>query len=56
VIRPVSELSQHADKISVGNMELPEFKENTRDEIGVLGNSFNRMRRSLQYALKMLDE
>jgi len=56
IIKPVTRMSEHADKISTGDMSLPEFEENQKDEIGVLASSFNRMRRSLQQAMKMLNE
>lgn len=55
VIRPVTRLSGLADRVSLGEMEAPEFKLGGRDEIGVLAASFTRMRRSLEQAMKMLD-
>jgi protein-histidine pros-kinase len=36
-------------------MDAPEFAERGRDEIASLGASFNRMRRSLANALKLLE-
>jgi protein-histidine pros-kinase len=56
IIKPVTRMSEHADKISTGDMSLPELDEHQKDEIGVLASSFNRMRRSLQQAMKMLNE
>lgn len=56
VIRPISRLSRLADQISTGQMDLPEFDDKGKDEIAVLGGSFNRMRRSLHQAMKMLGE
>jgi protein-histidine pros-kinase len=55
VIRPVSQLSKLADRVSLGELDAPEFKARARDEIGVLSDSFSRMRRSLVHAMKMLD-
>ena len=56
VIRPVTQLSQLADQVSQGdNMEVADFKVRSRDEIGVLAQSFNRMKKSLAEAMKMLD-
>lgn len=55
VIRPVSRLSQAADEISKGNLEVPEFPINGKDEVSVLADSFNRMHRSLVKAIKMLE-
>jgi HAMP domain-containing protein len=54
VIRPVTKLSALADRVSLGEMEAPEFKAGAHDEIGVLAASFSRMRRSLEQAMKML--
>lgn len=56
VIRPVTKMSRIADEVSKGNMEAPEFSERGRDEISILAASFNRMRRSLEKAMKMLEE
>ena len=55
VVRPLRKLSSLADKISTGQMEMPELPVTGRDEIAVLAGSFNRMRRSLEQALKMLE-
>jgi HAMP domain-containing protein len=56
VIRPVTRLSRLADQLSQGdNMEVADFKATSRDEIGVLAQSFNRMKKSLAEAMKMLD-
>jgi protein-histidine pros-kinase len=49
-------MSVIADDVSRGKMDAPEFGEHGEDEIGVLATSFNRMRRSLEKAMKMLDE
>ena len=54
IVRPVARMSEAADQISVGNFEVPEFAESGRDEIAQLGRAFNRMRRSLQTAMKMI--
>jgi HAMP domain-containing protein len=55
VIRPVTQLSKLADQVSLGNMDVPEFTVKRRDEIGVLAESFSRMRKSLVEAMKMLE-
>ncbi len=55
VIKPVSTLSGIADKVSLGEFDAPEFGAKSNDEIGVLSESFNRMRTSLAHAMKMLD-
>jgi protein-histidine pros-kinase len=55
IIRPISRMSEVADKVSTGDFDSPEFPARGGDEIGVLANSFNRMRRSLQKAIKMIE-
>lgn len=54
VIRPVTRLSRLADRVSMGEIGAPEFKARGRDEIGLLSESFTRMRRSLEQAMNML--
>lgn len=56
VIRPMKRLSTMADRVSMGDMEVPEVTVKGTDEVAVLAGSFNRMRISLMKALKMLDE
>jgi HAMP domain-containing protein len=56
VIRPVTRLSRFADQVSQGeNLDAPDFPVHSRDEIGVLSVSFNRMKKSLVKAMKMLE-
>lgn len=54
IARPVARLAQMADRISVGELDIPELPVKGKDEISVLAGSFNRMRRSLITAMKML--
>jgi len=56
IIRPVRRISKLADEVSLGNMAVAEFHSSSKDEIGSLGMSFNRMRRSLGAAMGMLDD
>ena len=56
VTKPVAEISEMANKVSMGQLDAPEYVRDTRDEIGSLSASFNRMRRSLQNAMAMLEE
>jgi protein-histidine pros-kinase len=56
VIRPVTKLSKLADEVSLGNMDVPDFRVRGRDEIATLADSFNRMKKSLVQAMKMLEE
>lgn len=55
VVRPVTQLSALADRVSQGDLSAPEFPAGGRDEIGVLSQSFNRMRTSVVQAMKMLE-
>jgi protein-histidine pros-kinase len=56
IVRPVARLSAMADQASLGNLDVPELPVTGQDEISVLAGSFNRMRRSLVSALRMLEE
>lgn len=54
IVRPVSEMAKQADAVSIGDFSIPEFKPETKDEVGVLAIAFNRMRRSTEEAIKLL--
>src|SRR5258708_1835104 len=54
ILRPIANMSKAADKVSTGDFNVPEFG-GGKDEISTLGTSFNRMRRSLQKALKLIE-
>ena len=54
IVRPVAEMALQADAVSIGDFSIPEFAPKSRDEIGVLGVAFNRMRRSTEEAIKLL--
>jgi protein-histidine pros-kinase len=55
IVRPIQKMASVADAVSTGDFEMAEFTVRGNDEIGVLSASFNRMRRSLQKAMQMLD-
>jgi len=55
VVKPVVKLSRMANAVSLGDMNVEEYERKGRDEISVLLASFNRMRRSLESAMRMLD-
>jgi protein-histidine pros-kinase len=55
VIRPIGKLSQFADRVSLGELDIPEFKRRSSDEIGMLSRSISRMRTSMVQAMKMLE-
>lgn len=54
-IRPITKISALADRISLGDVDAPDFVTRSRDEIGMLAQSVSRMRRSLGKAMKMLE-
>ncbi|MBC7381332.1 MAG: DUF3365 domain-containing protein [Burkholderiaceae bacterium] len=56
IVRPIRKMSMAADKISTGDFDVPEFSDKGKDEVSVLGSSFNRMRRSLEKAMQMIDQ
>lgn len=55
ILRPISSMSKAADKVSTGDFKVPEFREKGRDEMSILAASFNRLRRSLERAMQMID-
>ncbi|MEI2619584.1 MAG: HAMP domain-containing protein [Candidatus Nanopelagicales bacterium] len=56
VIRPVVRIADIANEVSMGKPDVPEYVRQGRDEISSLSQSFNRMRLSLENAMKMLGE
>ncbi len=55
VVRPVRTLAKRADQVSLGEDLAQEFPQSGAREIASLGRSFNRMRKSLEKAMSMLD-
>jgi protein-histidine pros-kinase len=55
VVRPVVKLSRIANAVSLGDMTIEDYERKGRDEIAVLSGAFNRMRRSLESAMRMLE-
>jgi protein-histidine pros-kinase len=56
IIKPIIQMAKQANDVSMGNMASPEFNEAGKDELSTLGASFNRMRRSLHKAIKMIED
>jgi HAMP domain-containing protein len=56
IIRPIRRMSHAADQISTGNMDVDDLRESGRDEVALLAKSFNRMRRSLEKAIQLIDQ
>jgi protein-histidine pros-kinase len=56
VIKPIKRMAHKANEISMGALDVPELAVKGKGEIAVLGQSFNRMYRSLTNAVNMLNE
>src|SRR5262245_20339423 len=56
IVRPITRMSKAADEISTGNMAIAEFSEAGKDEVSLLARSFNRMRRSLEKAIELIEK
>lgn len=56
IVRPVGAIAAMADEVSLGRLDVPEHPVRGKDEIASLAASFNRMRRSLIQAMKLLEE
>jgi HAMP domain-containing protein len=54
IIKPIMEMSQWSKQVSTGNMHA-EFEHPAKDEIGILANSVNRLKVSLEMAMNMLN-
>ena len=53
VIRPLRQMTRHADEVSLGQSAGTTFTGGS-DEIGALGEAFERMRKSLDKAMKLI--
>jgi HAMP domain-containing protein len=56
IVQPITQLSEAADQISRGKLDSAEFPDKGRDEVSQLGQAFNRMRRSLEKAISLIDK
>ena len=56
IVRPITQIAKTADAISIGNLDIPEIKPESKDEIGMLVIAFNRLRRSTEEAIRMLSK
>ena len=56
IVRPITRMSDAAERISTGSTDIPELEESGRDEVADLARSFNRMRRSLEKAISLIDQ
>jgi HAMP domain-containing protein len=55
VVRPVRRIALVADQVSQGDMSAPEFSHGGAPEIASVTRSFERMRKSLEKALRLLE-
>ncbi len=56
IIKPLETMAGVADEISTGNLDMPELPDDGKDEVALLARSFNRLRRSLEKAMRMIEE
>jgi HAMP domain-containing protein len=54
VLQPMNRITRIADAVSEGKADVEHFNVKGNDEIAVLSNAFNRMRRSLEKAMALL--
>ena len=54
IVEPITELSFAADQMSKGKTDVAEVPAKGSDEVAQLGQAFNRMRRSLQKAISLI--
>ena len=55
VLKPLRKVADSADRVSRGETDVPDVPVRGNDEIATVTSSFNRMRVSLEKALRMLD-
>ena len=56
IIRPLARMARVADAISTGDLTLQDLPADGKDEVSTLAQAFNRLRRSVEKALKMIEE
>jgi HAMP domain-containing protein len=56
VVRPLKKMAATAEQVSMGDSSPPEYEHSAGDEVGSLSRSFNRMRRSMDSAMRMLSQ
>jgi protein-histidine pros-kinase len=56
IVEPITELSHAADQMSKGQLNVAVVPTKGTDEVAQLGQAFNRMRRSLEKALSLIDK
>jgi methyl-accepting chemotaxis protein len=56
IVQPITQLSLTAEQMSKGRLDVPDFSDKGRDEVSQLGQAFNRMRRSLEKAITLIEK
>jgi methyl-accepting chemotaxis protein len=56
ILKPTEKMTQQAEAVSLGDLEAPEYVKPGKDQIARLSQAFNRMRRSLHEAMRLLDD
>jgi protein-histidine pros-kinase len=56
VVRPVRQIARVADRLSMGDMSAEDFPHGGAGEIASVARSFNRMRKSLEKAVRLLEK
>jgi len=56
VVRPVRQIARVADRLSLGDMSAEDFPLGGAGEIASVARAFNRMRKSLEKALRLLEK
>jgi len=56
VVRPVRQIARVADRLSLGDMSAEDFPQHGAEEIASVTRSFNRMRKSLEKAMRLLEK
>ncbi|HKQ28753.1 MAG TPA: DUF3365 domain-containing protein [Burkholderiales bacterium] len=56
IVQPITQLSEAAEQISRGRVDVGDFSDKGRDEVSQLGQAFNRMRRSLEKAIALIEK
>src|SRR2546430_2270844 len=56
IVQPITQLSMTAELMSKGRLDVPDFSDKGRDEVSQLGQAFNRMRRSLEKAINLIEK
>jgi protein-histidine pros-kinase len=54
IVKPMRQIAAVATEVSLGQMDAPELVPRGSDEVAQLTESFNRMRRSLANAMRLL--